>query len=743
MVSHHTFNVNPVTQYQLTLDAGAARALASLTGPTITSDKYWYDSGTAITYKGFGAFGRANGFGNRSASWTLDSGTATSLSTTGNFTIAATMTSAHTVHVTIKGQWQVTLNGPAAQFLKSITAPTITNDKYWYDAGTLVSLVLNGTGSRSGGAGQRLVSYSVNSGTSVPIATAGTVTVLNSIAIGGKESVVAVSTTQYQITLDAGAAAAISSISTPSIPGDNYWYDSGTQVTYTGNGVFGRASGTGSRLTGWWWDSTAPTPLLTAGTFTETATMAAPHTLHTQSVRQFEVILTGTGWVSSATNPTVSGDDYWYDSGTVVSLSLQGVFNRTAGTGWRTTSYSINGGPAVPVASGLPVAALSSLTLTSPQTISVQAVRQYQLTFDQGISSALNSVTAPTLGGDDYWFDAGSPMVVTVHGEWGRTSTEGSRLSSYSVNGAPVKTVASSATITVLSLTSISAPQSITSTIATQYLLTVIGGGGATYSVASPIPGDTGWYDSGTEVAVSTNGTYDAVDGVRQRVSSWSIDGGPGTIVGSLPVVTVPGITINAPHSLVFSSVAQYEVTIVVKDNSGSNALSPASILLYVNGGTEAATSGEAWVDSGSTVGVTSVMWHGSDVVPTNPNRLEISSPLAINVNARVYDASIAVKDPLGLAIGGADATVRLANGTTVHTSAGGDGTITLRMIPLGTYQATISAWGLSTSFSGDASVQSSTVASLPLSWAMVFVIVVLVALAIAGIVLVIRNRRQ
>ncbi len=62
------------------------------------------------------------------------------------------------------------------------------------------------------------------------------------------------------------------------------------------------------------------------------------------------------------TSPTVSGDDYWYDSGTVVSLSLQGVFGRAAGTGWRMVSYSINNGATIGTNTDGPVAALNAIT---------------------------------------------------------------------------------------------------------------------------------------------------------------------------------------------------------------------------------------------------------------------------------------------------------------------------------------------------------------------------------------------
>jgi len=365
--SHHTFNVNKVTQYQLTLDNGATLALEALTSPTITSDYYWYDSGTAVTYQGHGVFGRANGFGNRSASWYLDSGTPSALSTSGAFSVSITMSSPHAVHVTLKPQWQVSLDSVSANYLTSITSPTITNDYYWYDAGTVVTVALNGAGARSAGVGSRLVSYAINGGTSVPESTTGTVVVLNAVPISGKEFITATSTTQYQLVLDSGAANAITSITPPSIAEDNFWYDSGTQVTYTGAGVFARASGTGLRIASWWLDTGSPTPILTTGTFSATVIMFGVHSIHTLTVTQYEVALVGTYGVSSATSPTIGGDDYWYDTGTVVSVSLQGEFGRVGGTGLRMVSFSINGGASVPTSTSGSVTALASVALTSPR----------------------------------------------------------------------------------------------------------------------------------------------------------------------------------------------------------------------------------------------------------------------------------------------------------------------------------------------------------------------------------------
>lgn len=740
MNANHILNVNTVTQFQLALDSGTEGALAVVTKPTITSDSYWYDSGTVVAYEGYGVFDRASGVGSRSTSWTLDSGSPTYLTTTGDFTITLTMTSAHTIHVATKTQYSVSLNSMASGVLDSITPPTITNDNYWYDAGTPVSLVLSGVGQRAGGTGVRLTSYSLNAGSTVTVATAGNVAVLSAYPINQAESVVGTVVAQYQLTLDSQATRALSDTTSPPIPGDNYWYDAGTQVTYWGNGVFGRSSGTGSRVTTWWWDSTAATPVATAGTFPASITMNAPHELHTTAVTQYQVALVGTYGVSSATQPTVSGDNYWYDTGAVVSLSLDGVFGRMSGTGERMVSYSVNGGPSISTETTGAVTVLTALKVTSPQTIAVVAVAQYELTMDLVTLQALASVTPPTLNGDNYWYDSGSAVLVVADGTWGRNSTAGYRLASFSVNGAQPVTVASSGSVTLLDTNAISSPESIVSTGTVQYLLAVNGGGGAKYSANPPINGNTGWYDSGATLTVTTNGTYNSAGGTRQRIASWSVDGGASVPVGVVGVVTTSAISMNSPHTVDFVSATQYQVLIAVKDSTGTDTLTPGNVRLNVSGVSQTVTGDELWVDSGSTLSVTGIAWHGADVALAAPAQYTVTSQTTVTVNARVYDATIVVRDPFGLAVGGANAAITLANGTTVHTATAGDGSIFLRMIPLGTYRGTVTNLGLSSSISGDASVQSSITVHVSLSYSVVITMVVVIVMVVAAVIIIRRR---
>jgi hypothetical protein len=207
-------------------------------------------------------------------------------------------------------------------------------------------------------------------------------------------------------------------------------------------------------------------------------------------------------------------------------------------------------------------------------------------------------------------------------------------------------------------------------------------------------------------------------------------------------MVTTSAIVMDSPHTVTFLSVTQYLVTLVVKDSTGAHTLRPSSLMLSINGGNQMAGT-SAWVDGGAALRVASVVWHGVNVAPTSPANYVVTSPLILTTYARVYDLIITVKDPMGLAIGGAECAITLANGTTVHTSTAGNGTVTLQMIPLGTYQGTVSAFGLSSSLSGDASVQGSTQVAMALSWAMISVFIVIALAIVIGVVLLLRRIRR
>ena len=699
----------------------------------------WYNYGTALTVTCKGAWARVSGTGIRAVSWSWDTGASTAVATISTFTSSSqTMTAGHTLNVNTVTQYQLNLDSEAAQALSSLTPNSIPGDSYWYDSGVSVTYVGNGVFQRTFGAGSRSTSWSVDSGSATTLSTDGTFTI--SSIMSATHTIHVTVHEQYQLTLSSSAVSVLNSITSPSVPGDNYWYDAGTQVTYTGNGVYARSAGTGDRVSGWSVDSNPTTPVLTASTFSAGILMAAAHALYLTSVTQFQVAFTGQYGVSSATSPTIPGDNYWYDSGTHVSLSLLGVFSRASGSGERTVSYAVNSGQSTQVATTGPVPALNSVLLTAPITVSVQSVIQYQLALDQTTTRALISVTPPTLSGDDYWYDAGSKITLTLMGTWARNATSGFRLASYSVNGA-VPTMVATSGATSINLEQAVFPQSVTSTTATQFLLRVIGGAGVSYSTGPPISGDTGWYDSGTVLSVSTRGTFDSNGSTRQRVSSWSADGGPSVQASITDIVTTSPITMNSTHIIIFNSVTQYNVLVTVKDYTGALTLTSPAILVSVNGATQSIVQGAVWVDNGGSLRVTAISWEGVDVTPNQTSSYTVGSPFSITLNARVFEAKVAVKDLVGLPVGGATYTITFANMTVVHGSTPGDGVINLGAISLGTFQGSASYLGATVYFSGDAASNPTTNVIVPLSYSLIAILVA--AIAVVVVVLVIMRRRR
>ncbi|MDA4123981.1 MAG: hypothetical protein OK438_00830 [Thaumarchaeota archaeon] len=83
------------------------------------------------------------------------------------------------------------------------------------------------------------------------------------------------SVAQYQLSLDYGAETSMLSVTSPSIPGDGYWYDSGTTVSFAGEvGVVG------FQVTGWALDGSGTNSVSSATTFSSTPfAMTKPRSL--------------------------------------------------------------------------------------------------------------------------------------------------------------------------------------------------------------------------------------------------------------------------------------------------------------------------------------------------------------------------------------------------------------------------------------------------------------------------------
>ena len=120
------------------------------------------------------------------------------------------------------------------------------------------------------------------------------------------------------------------------------WYKYGDSLTVSSNGIWGRASGVGTRVASWNVDGGSNTNVATTGTVTTSSvTMTAAHTVNFNPATQYQLTLavspSGSGSASTSTSPTISGDTGWYDSGTGVAIAA------SANSGYTFTSWSGSG----------------------------------------------------------------------------------------------------------------------------------------------------------------------------------------------------------------------------------------------------------------------------------------------------------------------------------------------------------------------------------------------------------------
>src|SRR6202022_2655285 len=98
------------------------------------------------------------------------------------------------------------------------------------------------------------------------------------------------------------------------------------------HGGWARGGGPRQRLGSWNVDGGSNTNVVTTGIVTTPSlTMSAARTVNFNAVTQFQVALDTGATISRAaiTPPSISGDNYWYDSGTSVTLALNGVYGRS------------------------------------------------------------------------------------------------------------------------------------------------------------------------------------------------------------------------------------------------------------------------------------------------------------------------------------------------------------------------------------------------------------------------------
>lgn len=223
----------------------------------------------------------------------------------------------------------------------------------------------------------------------------------------------------------------------------------------------------------------------------------------------------------------------------------------------------------------------------------------------------------------------------------------------------------------------------------------------------------------------------------------YRLDGGkespiPRTDIGTFQV----SLMMNAPHVINVDAVPQYLLSLSFTDNSQSRSILPTKLQLDIQGfGIRSIQDMKVWLDNGTSFSVVSVIWEGVDVKPQDLTRLTLNGPTSMVFRTRVYDATIRVTDGFGIPVSGASASIALANGTTISRITGSNGTITTSMIPLGTYQATITNLGASTQLAADASVQREVTAQVPLSYPVISTFAAIIVVPIVAIAFLLKTR--
>jgi len=519
------------------------------------------------------------------------------------------------------------------------------------------------------------------------------------------------------------------------------WYDSRATANVSIPGISDRVLGSGERVASYSIDGgSAIIVEPTKGAIAVSIVMDSPHKLSITSVQQYQVSLDAaiSSALTSISSPTIRGDGHWYDQGTQVNLVLNGVWSRSGGTGQRLVSYSVNGVPRnVSTTGPIDVSLLGAIS--TPLAVSGTITTQYLLTTTTG---QVASVTATSIAGDDGWYDSGTQVALTYNYSWNNPSGN-SRYNalSYAVGGnETVLNRSGSGTFSVQ--VSMNAPETLTIASATQYSLAVSGGYGVSLSSASPTS-DT-FYDAGTTVTATTDYAWGFVNGnARQSLVSFSLDSSVTNITSeSSGNFTTPNITFSGPHILVFNSAVQDLVAFQFKDSTGTRAIVPTSVQIQLEDPTIVSVpSTGVWLDSGTKFLIYDVEWEGVDVKPTGQTVYTVALPSNQTVLDQVYSGDIVAKDYLGLPVAGAHVSVALANGTTITSITGTNGSVALRDIPIGTFTAKIAYLGTTTSVNGNMSVNSSTPAKVIISYP-TFVIVAVLLVAVVAVCLVAIRRR-
>jgi len=120
--------------------SGGAYSLQVVGGCSTTGGGF-FEPGVVVNVTSLGICNRADGSGTRVASWSLDGGPASEVTSLGEVAVLVLMNQNHVLTFNDVTQYRLSLDYGANLTLFSITPPTVSGDSYWYDSGQTVSFV--------------------------------------------------------------------------------------------------------------------------------------------------------------------------------------------------------------------------------------------------------------------------------------------------------------------------------------------------------------------------------------------------------------------------------------------------------------------------------------------------------------------------------------------------------------------------------------------------------------------------
>ncbi len=209
----------------------------------------------------------------------------------------------------------------------------------------------------------------------------------------------------------------------------------------------------------------------------------------------------------------------WYDAGQTADATSQGTYSRELGIGQRVISYSLDG---VTFAQIFPTDGVITVPriMNSPHDVQFNSIPQFQVTLDPATVSALVTITPPTINGDDYWYDSGTQVNVTLSYVWNAATNGPSRqnLLSYTIDGTTTTLPRRDSGTLALPLIKMITNHYITVGSTLQYYISASGG------TLSGSQTNDSWFDSGSQFAF--HGEYDKTYSANSPYHAYSLHPG-------------------------------------------------------------------------------------------------------------------------------------------------------------------------------------------------------------------------